>query len=234
MPKPAARPTDDASRPSASASSITEPRTCRRVAPTIRSSPNSRERWATVIESVLKIVNAPTKIATKPNTSSTIRMIEMNCSRPVEREAVVGLGGLDLRGRADRGRDGLADVGGGHAVARRRRGSSRSAPSLSNSFCAVSRSNTATVAVPSDLTVAERAMPTTSYSAAAAPGSSRARRRARSAPSRRSRRRSRPRPGRWPSGRSEAERVAASAPGAGSRSRRRSTGRRRPACRRGR
>ena len=35
-----------------------------------------------MIESVLKIVNAPTKIATKPNTSSTIRMIEMNCSRP--------------------------------------------------------------------------------------------------------------------------------------------------------
>ena len=81
-PKPTPSPTSDASTPIASASSSTEPRTCRRVAPTIRSSPNSRERWATVIESVLKIVKAPTKIAMKPNTSSTVRMIEMNCSRP--------------------------------------------------------------------------------------------------------------------------------------------------------
>ena len=81
-PKPTASPASEASSPIASASSSTEPRTCRRMAPTIRSSPNSRERWATVIESVLKIVNAPTKIATKPNTSSTVRMIEMNCSRP--------------------------------------------------------------------------------------------------------------------------------------------------------
>ena len=50
--------------PIASASSITERSTCRRDAPTMRSRPNSRERWATVIESVLKIVNAPTSIAT--------------------------------------------------------------------------------------------------------------------------------------------------------------------------
>ena len=56
--------------------------TCRRAAPTIRSSPNSRERWATVIESVLKIVNAPTRTATKPNTIRTIVMIPMNIFSP--------------------------------------------------------------------------------------------------------------------------------------------------------
>ncbi len=110
-PKPAARPVAEASRPMASASSSTEPRIWRRVAPTIRSRPNSRARWATVIESVLKIVNAPTKIATKPNTSSTVRMIEMNCSRPFEREAVVVPRGLHLSAAGHGGGDGLADVG---------------------------------------------------------------------------------------------------------------------------
>ena len=34
------------------------------VAPSVRSSPNSRVRWATVIENVLKMMNAPTKSAT--------------------------------------------------------------------------------------------------------------------------------------------------------------------------
>jgi hypothetical protein len=82
MPKPAARPISEASTPIVSASTSTEPSTWRRAAPTIRSSPNSRERWATVIESVLKIVNAPTRIATKPNTIRTIVMIEMNIFRP--------------------------------------------------------------------------------------------------------------------------------------------------------
>ena len=58
--------------PMTSASTSTEPSTWRRPAPTIRSSPSSRVRWATVIESVLKIVNAPTRIATPPKTSSAI------------------------------------------------------------------------------------------------------------------------------------------------------------------
>ena len=82
MPKPAPIPMSEASRPMLSASSITEPSTWRRPAPTIRSSPNSRERWATVIDRVLKIVNAPTSTATTPNTTSTTWMIEMNCFRP--------------------------------------------------------------------------------------------------------------------------------------------------------
>ena len=80
--KPAPMPTIDAPMPRASASSSTEPSTCRRAAPTMRSIANSRVRWATVIESVLKIVNAPTKIATPPKISSTVLMIPMNFLRP--------------------------------------------------------------------------------------------------------------------------------------------------------
>ena len=44
-------------------SSSTERSTCRREAPSVRSVANSRVRWATVIESVLKMTNAPTNSA---------------------------------------------------------------------------------------------------------------------------------------------------------------------------
>ena len=81
-PKPAASPMIDAPSPRASASISTEPSTWRRAAPTMRSIANSRVRWATVIESVLKIVNAPTRTATPPNTSRTVRMMPMNVFRP--------------------------------------------------------------------------------------------------------------------------------------------------------
>ena len=53
----------DASSPMTSDSRMTEPRTCRREAPIVRSVANSRVRWATVIEKVLKMTNAPTKSA---------------------------------------------------------------------------------------------------------------------------------------------------------------------------
>ena len=48
---------------------MTEPSTCRRDAPTVRSVANSRVRWATVIDSVLKITNAPTNRAMPANVS---------------------------------------------------------------------------------------------------------------------------------------------------------------------
>ena len=48
----------------------------------MRSIANSRVRWATVIESVLKIVNAPTSTATPPKISRAVLMIPMNCLRP--------------------------------------------------------------------------------------------------------------------------------------------------------
>ena len=77
---PTPMPTADASRPITSASSSTRPRTWRRVAPTIRSSPNSFVRCATVIESELKIVNEPTSTATPANASSTVRRMPTSVS----------------------------------------------------------------------------------------------------------------------------------------------------------
>ena len=56
--------------PITSVSTITERSTCRREAPSVRSVANSRVRCATVIESVLKITNAPTNSAMPPNASS--------------------------------------------------------------------------------------------------------------------------------------------------------------------
>ena len=109
-------PTSDAPAPISSASDSTEPSTWRRSAPTIRSSPSSRVRWATVIESVLKIVKAPTRMATPPNTSRTTRMIPMNCFRPsrVKRSWAAA---DDHRGLRHGGGDRRADVRGRHAVA---------------------------------------------------------------------------------------------------------------------
>ena len=60
---PRPRPMSEASSPMTSDSRITEPRICRRDAPIVRSVANSRVRWATVIENVLKMTNAPTKSA---------------------------------------------------------------------------------------------------------------------------------------------------------------------------
>ena len=59
----------DARSPMTSDSRITEPRTWRRDAPIVRSVANSRVRWATVIENVLKMTNAPTKSAMPANVS---------------------------------------------------------------------------------------------------------------------------------------------------------------------
>ena len=52
----------------------TERSTCRRDAPSVRSVANSRARWATVIESVLKITNAPTNSAIPAKASRNVRM----------------------------------------------------------------------------------------------------------------------------------------------------------------
>ena len=60
-------PINEASSPITAASNSTDRRICLREAPIIRSRPNSRARWATVIESVLKMMNAPTNRAMPPN-----------------------------------------------------------------------------------------------------------------------------------------------------------------------
>ncbi len=61
--RPRNRPTTEAMKPMTNASSRTDRSTCRREAPSVRSVANSRVRWATVIERVLKITNDPTKSA---------------------------------------------------------------------------------------------------------------------------------------------------------------------------
>ncbi len=63
-PSPIAIPMAEPTIPSTSAWASTIPATCRRVAPAARSRPTSRIRSVTVIESVLKMRNAPTKSAT--------------------------------------------------------------------------------------------------------------------------------------------------------------------------
>jgi hypothetical protein len=68
-PSPRKSPTTDARKPITSASRSTERSTCRRDAPSVRSVANSRVRWATVIESVLKITNEPTNSAIPANAS---------------------------------------------------------------------------------------------------------------------------------------------------------------------
>jgi hypothetical protein len=60
---PSASPINDERRPIRNASSTTERSTCPREAPSVLSVANSRVRWATVIERVLKMTNAPTKSA---------------------------------------------------------------------------------------------------------------------------------------------------------------------------
>ena len=68
-PKPSTSPISEASRPIARPSSRTDRRTCLREAPSVRSVANSRVRCATVIDSVLKITNAPTNSAIAPKPS---------------------------------------------------------------------------------------------------------------------------------------------------------------------
>ena len=77
-PIPAAIPMAEASTPIASDSTTTERSTWRLLAPSVRSVASSRVRWAIVIESVLKITNAPTKSAIPPKPSRKPRMNERN------------------------------------------------------------------------------------------------------------------------------------------------------------
>ena len=81
---PSPRPTVDATSPVSAASPSTEPNTCRRPAPTRRSSASSRVRWPTVIDRVLKIVKAPTNRAMAAKMSSAVEMNDSALSTAVE------------------------------------------------------------------------------------------------------------------------------------------------------
>ncbi len=74
IPSPRARPTTEATKPSTRPSTRTERITCLREAPSVRSVANSLVRWATVIDSVLKITKAPTSSAMPPKPSRNNRM----------------------------------------------------------------------------------------------------------------------------------------------------------------
>ena len=65
-------------------SSSTERSTCRREAPSVRRVASSRVRWATVIEIVLKITNAPTNSEMPPNASRNTRIVPMPSLRSSE------------------------------------------------------------------------------------------------------------------------------------------------------
>jgi hypothetical protein len=82
-PMPPSTPSTDPSTPITAASTTTERRIWGRVAPSVRSSPSSRMRWAIVMLKMLKIRNEPTTRVTPPNTSSTIwkndRSSAMSC-----------------------------------------------------------------------------------------------------------------------------------------------------------
>ena len=69
---PSPMPTSEETTPTMAASPSTERNTWRRLAPTMRSRASSRVRWPTVIEKVLKMVNAPTNREMKAKTSSAV------------------------------------------------------------------------------------------------------------------------------------------------------------------
>ena len=80
IPSPNSSPITDASSPITRPSSTTERMTCLREAPSVRSVANSRVRWATVIDSVLKMTNAPTSSAMPPKPSRNIRIMPIELS----------------------------------------------------------------------------------------------------------------------------------------------------------
>ena len=96
--RPPRMPTTDATKPMISVSAITELSTCRREAPSVRSSANSRERCATVTANVLKIRKPPTNTAMpakissavvrKPSDSLMSPACSSACSLPVRTTAV--------------------------------------------------------------------------------------------------------------------------------------------------
>ena len=77
-PRPARRPISAAAKPITNASRMTDCNSWRREAPIVRRVANSRVRWATVIEKVLKITKAPTKSAMPANDSRKYRMKLVN------------------------------------------------------------------------------------------------------------------------------------------------------------
>ena len=161
-PRPATMPTIEPIRPMVSASSSTELSTCRRVAPSVRSRASSRARWATVIENVLKIRNAPTSTAMNANASRPVvrndrpsRMSSPAASASCAAVRTCAVGG---RIEATLRWSSLSEVP-DFAATNAKSTSLR----LSNSACAVARSKTTTVAPPRPADDPSVTVPTSVY-----------------------------------------------------------------------
>ena len=115
--RPSTRPTTEANTPIARPSVSTERLICRREAPSVRSVASSRMRWASVIDRVLKITNAPTPNAMNPKPSRK-HLDELGV---VLGGLGIGVGllltGLDLRGGRHHGSQVTHDVLRGDALA---------------------------------------------------------------------------------------------------------------------
>jgi hypothetical protein len=125
--------------------------TCLREPPSVRSVANSRVRWATVIDRVLKITNAPTSSAMPPKPSRSMRIVPMpslscaaSCSACLSLSLTStpdGTSGWTASTRS------AADVPGFAAIEMPSK-----CPSRSSRCCAVGRSQTAMVPKPSEST----------------------------------------------------------------------------------
>ena len=104
-PIPASTPSTEASRPITNASATTVARIWRRLAPSVRSIANSRVRWATVIEKVLKIRNAATNSETPAKISSAVFRKPMNSPTSSRWDSTFSAPGLRLDRVGQRGRE---------------------------------------------------------------------------------------------------------------------------------
>ena len=132
-----------------------------REAPSVRSVANSRVRWATVIDSVLKITNAPTSSAMPAKPSSTLRIMPMpSLTSAASSFACLALsltsrlpGTICLTASTSS----VADVPGFAAIE-----TLSKRPSRPSSFCAVSTSQAAMLAKPSESTPPNVTVPASS------------------------------------------------------------------------
>jgi hypothetical protein len=162
MPRPAASPISDATVATTSISTKIDSSTWRRSAPIVRSVANSRVRCAIVIESVLKITNAPTKSAIPAKAS---RKYFRKLSPWVTWFASDCAWSVDVSTCADAGSSGLISRTSCSAATPLFAATEieSNCPSFSNSFCAVGRSKAASVEPPVAETPASAAVPDSRY-----------------------------------------------------------------------
>ena len=154
-PKPPAIPSSDAeSRPTSAASIRTAAITRRLEAPSVRSIANSRILWATVIEKVLKIRNAPTKTAIPAKTSSAGKAEALLDVAGVLLRRLLAGAHLDLVG-GQRGGDRRRQLGGGGS-SRRWHSGPVDPPRLPVSRCASASVNSTRLAPPSGVPIRTR------------------------------------------------------------------------------